>query len=385
MKTVTVRTRRQNLFLSLLLLIALLSGCNTARTNTYPITTMTPVTPSPLKPLSNAGQIDAYLSHLARVGSLMGSVLVAHNNHVFSKGYGFADSDARIMNTTQTMFRIGSVTKQFTAMAIMMLQERGKLHVSNALCLYITHCPQDWRTITLSELLIHTSGIPDYTNFPDFVATWNQPATLEQLILRFKDRPLDFAPGSKWQYSNSGYILLGYIIERVSGEAYATFLQRNIFIPLKMKHTGYDDSQAHLPTHATGYYADSIQPKFYDMSVFSAAGALYSNVEDLFTWDQALMQHTLVSQQSMVAIFTPHTPCPPHGCALASDVGYGYGWFVAQQPEGRLIYHLGRVDGYLAYNGFYLTHNITIIVLSNFEGTNVLKIATTLASMMTNT
>jgi CubicO group peptidase (beta-lactamase class C family) len=262
--------------LLIVMLLLILSGCMTASTGKSSIAP-TAVSATP-KPLPDAAQIDAYLSHLAATGGLTGSVLVAHDGSAFSKGYGLADKDAHIMNTAQTMFRIGSVTKQFTAMAILILQERGKLHVQDKLCMYIANCPQDWQPITLYDLLIHASGIPDYTNFADFVATWNQPTTPEQLIARFKDRPLDFSPGKKWSYSNSGYILLGYIIERVSGEPYATFLQKNIFTPLKMNHTGYDDSHPHLPTHATGYYAGYVKPEFYDMSVVYAAGALYSDV-----------------------------------------------------------------------------------------------------------
>ena len=365
--------------LSALLLVLTLCACATGSTSKNPTAITTPT--ATLKPLSNAAQIDTYLSHLAATGALTGSVLVARDERVFSKGYGPADRDAHIANKAQTLFRIGSVTKQFTAMAILILQERGKLHVQDALCQYTANCPRAWHAITLYELLIHTSGIPDYTNFADFVATWNQPTTPIALIARFKDRPLDFPPGKKWSYSNSGYILLGYIIERVSGESYAAFLQQNIFGPLKMNHTGYDDSHPHLPEHATGYYASYIRPEFYDMSVFYAAGALYSNVQDLYTWDLALTHHTLVSQQSLDAMFAPHIPCPLHGCALASDLGYGYGWFIAREPRGRLIYHLGRVDGYFSFNGFYPTSNIYIVILSNLEGTNVLKIATTLAAM----
>ncbi|MBA2393490.1 MAG: beta-lactamase family protein [Ktedonobacteraceae bacterium] len=373
--------RRRGLLLFLLFIFAL-PGCSTASPGKLSVATATVSLATP-KSLSNAQQIDAYLSHLAATGALTGSVLVARDGSVFSKGYGPADKDAHIPNTVQTMFRIGSNTKQFTAMAILLLQQRGKLHVQDKLCIYITNCPQDWRTITLYNLLIHTSGIPDYTNFADFAVTWNQPATPAQLIARFKDRPLDFPPGQKWSYSNSGYILLGYIIERVSGESYATFLQQNIFTPLQMKHTGYDDSHPHLPTHATGYYAHYVRPEFYDMTVFDAAGALYSNIEDLYTWDQALVRHTLVPQQALEAMFTPHIPCPLHGCLLSTDLGYGYGWFIAQEPLGRLIYHLGRVDGYFTFNGFYPARGIAVVVLSNLEGTNVLKIATMLARMVT--
>src|SRR5579863_2549516 len=227
----------------------------------------TAVAPLPsLKPFSNAASLDSYLSHLAATCVLSGSVLVEQNGMLFSKGYGLADVDAQIPNTPQTRFRIGSITKQFTAIAILMLQDRGKLHVQDHICRYIPACPSDWQPITIAQLLTHTSGIPDYTNFPDFVATWTQPTTPEALIARFKDAPLDFPPGSVFRYSSSGYVLLGYIIERVSGESYATFLRENIFVPLKMNNSGYDTTYPALPRHATGYYADRSKPDPYDMS-----------------------------------------------------------------------------------------------------------------------
>lgn len=370
-----------------LVFLLVLEGCGQASTEkTIAVNNMTTVTPTyALTPFPNAADIDAYLTHLSETGVLSGSVLVAHNGMLFSKGYGLADKDEHIPNTPQTRFRIGSITKQFTAMAILILQERGKLHVQNHVCLYIPSCPQDWQSITLYHLLTHTSGIPDYTNFPDFVATWTQPTSPEQLIARFKDMPLDFPPGSRFKYSSSGYVLLGYVIERVSGESYATFLQKNIFDPLKMDNTGYDTTYPSLPQHATGYYRGYIKPDAYDTSVLYAAGALYSTVEDLFTWDQALLAEKLVSQQELDAMFTPHIPCPPAGpggCLLHTDQGYGYGWFIAAEPQGKLIYHVGHIDGFFTYNGFYPESHLVVVVLSNLETTDVLKIGRTLASFM---
>ncbi|MGH2498428.1 MAG: serine hydrolase domain-containing protein, partial [Ktedonobacteraceae bacterium] len=235
------------------------AGCSNSTINPVPHTTSTstvaPASATPTsQPFPNAAQIDAYLTHLNATGVLSGSVLVAQNGMLFAKGYGLADKDAGIANTPQTRFRIGSLTKQFTAMAILILQERGKLHVTDHLCLYIADCPTDWQPITIAHLLTHTSGIPDYTDLPDFAPTWTQPTTPEELISRFKNLPLEFTPGSRFRYSNSGFILLGYIIERVSGESYATFLQDNIFSPLKMKNSGYDVAYPALPQHATGYY-----------------------------------------------------------------------------------------------------------------------------------
>lgn len=340
---------------------------------------------SAMKPFPNATALDSYLNHLVSTGVLSGSVLVEQNGMLFSKGYNLADVDTQIPNTPQTRFRIGSNTKQFTAMAILILQDRGKLHVQDHICRYIPACPADWQPITLAELLTHSSGIPDYTNFPDFVSTWTQPTTPEELIARFKDMPLDFTPGSVFRYSNSGYVLLGYIIERVSGESYATFLHENIFVPLKMNNTGYDTTYPALPQHATGYYADRSTPDPYDMSVLYAAGALYSTVEDLYLWDAALLAGKLVSRQVLDAMFTLHMPCPksgPGGCLLSTDKGYGYGWFIGSEPQGTLIYHVGRIDGFVTYNGFFPARHLIVVVLSNWEKTNVLNIGLTLASMV---
>ncbi len=371
------------------ILVVMMVACNTIpdktivkgsnQTSVAPIPTATP------KPFPQATQIDAYLTKLAANGVLGGSVLVAYNGMLFAKGYGVADKDMHILNTPQTRFRLGSVTKQFTAMAILMLQERGKLHVQDLLCRYIPDCPQDWRSITLEQLLTHTSGIPDYTDFSDFAETWTQPVTVEQLIARFKDMPLDSTPGSIFRYSSSGYVLLGYIIERVTGEAYTTFLQKQIFDPLAMHNTGYDSQYPALPQHATGYYKGYIKPDAYDMSVLYAAGALYSTVEDMYIWDQALAKHTLISQQSSEEMFAQHVPCPPpgspKGCVSQSDTGYGYGWFLADEAQGQLIYHVGRIDGFFAYNGFYSNKNLDVVVLSNLETTDVWQIGRMLADM----
>lgn len=374
------------LLLFAFLLIWTSAACNS--TTTVPTTSITPTilatqhaTPS----LPNASRVDTYLRQLANSGHLNGAVLLAHNGVIFSKGYGAASQETHAPNTPETMFRIGSVSKQFTAMAILILQERGKLHISDALCTYIANCPQGWQPITLKHLLTHSSGIPDYTDAPDFLTYWTQPQTPTQLIDRFKALPLNFAPGSKFNYSNSGYVLLGYIIEEVSGQSYANFLRENIFTPLNMAHSGYDSS-AIQPGHAEGYYRDNSPADVYDISWAYAAGALYSSVEDLYTWDLALSAHRLVSQQSINDMFTVHILCAPPGsrknCDLGTDQGYGYGWFIASEPLGKFIYHVGHIDGFFTLNGFYPTKNIQVIVLTNEETANVLQIGRDLARMV---
>jgi CubicO group peptidase (beta-lactamase class C family) len=194
--------------------------------------------------------------------------------------------------------------------------------------------------------------------------------------------PLEFTPGARWSYSNSGYILLGAVIERVSGQSYSAFLQDHIFAPLGMRDTGYDENKPPSPQHAIGYLSAHHQPVYLDMSEFGPAGALASTVEDLYRWDRALVAHRLVSQQAMDAMFTPAIPCPNGGCLLPSDRGYGYGWFIAAVAGQTLIYHLGRIDGFLTYNGFSRPDDLTVVLLSNLETTAVLGDSLKLADMV---
>lgn len=362
----------------------LLAACGTpGKAHTSPSSPTAPANGSIMSGSQHIADIDSYLSHLAATGAFSGSVLLARGDTVLlSKGYGQADEENNIPNTSQTRFRIGSNTKQFTAMAILLLQERGKLHIQDSVCRYVPDCPPDWHPITIHNLLTHTSGIPDYINSPDFPPLIGTPATPEQLVARFKNQPLLFPPGDHWQYSNSGYTLLGYIIERVSGESYAQFLQDNIFGPLHLDNTGYDSNNPQPPEHANGYLSAHNKPVYLDMSEFYAAGALYSTVEDLYRWDQALLSDQLVSQQTMDAMFTPYIPCPSGGCALSSDIGYGYGWFIANESNHRLIYHWGHIDGFFTSNGFYPQDRVIVVVLSNLETTDVFGTSDKLGKML---
>ena len=324
--------------------------------------------------------LDAYLGTLAAAGRFTGSVLVARNGaRLLSKGYGLADEQSRSPDTPATRYRIGSVTKQFTAAAILLLQERARLGVRDAVCSYVPDCPPAWQGITLHQLLTHSSGIPDYTNLPTFPALIGTPATEDELIARVKGLPLEFPPGTTWRYSNSGYILLGRVIAAASRQPYADFLQQNVFDVLGMNDTGYDANAPPPPRHATGYLSPGVRPVLLDTSEFDAAGALYSTVEDLFVWDEALASGRLLSREALEPAFTPQIPCPAVGCALATDVGYGYGWFVADQGQ-RYVYHWGRIDGFRSSNGFYPRDRLDVVVLSNLETTDVFGISTELGS-----
>ena len=219
-----------------------------------------------------------------------GSVLVAKDGKILlSKGYGFANYSDNIPNTSTTKFKLASVSKQFTAMAIMILEEKGKLSTNDKLTKYIPDYPNGDK-ITIHNLLTHTSGIPDFTSMPLFDSIMTMPFTLDREIALFKNKPLDFEPGSKHQYSNSGYLLLSYIIEKVSGKSYGDFVKENIFVPLGMKNSGLYTNKEVLKKVANGYTdnAGKIEnAQYVDMSIPSGAGALYSTVEDMFLWDQS--------------------------------------------------------------------------------------------------
>ncbi|HET8627650.1 MAG TPA: serine hydrolase domain-containing protein [Thermomicrobiales bacterium] len=327
----------------------------------------------------------AYLQQVATQQHFSGAALAARGGTRFVAAEGLADRAADVPNTLATMFRLGSVTKQFTAMAVLILQQRGRLAVRDPVCRYLPECPIAWAPITLEHLLTHTSGIPYYINSPAFAAAWPpKDATPEQLVAEFRDWPLDFPPGARMQYSNSGYVLLGYVIERVTGTSYADFLRRAIFDPLGMADSGFDTT-AIRPGHAQGYYADGTEPAPYAMSAIYAAGALYSTVGNMARWDDALERGALISPDLTRAMFTPHAPCPPPGspggCLMATDAGYGYGWFIAHEPLGTLRYHVGHIDGYFSFNGLYAEPHLHVVVLSNAEGTDILGIGRALAAL----
>jgi len=302
---------------------------------------------------------DEYLSRLVKDKQFSGAALVVRDGKVvLSKGYGMADLENDIANSPQTKFRLGSITKQFTATAIMMLQERGKLSVQDPACKYLENCPEAWKAVTVRHLLTHTSGIPSYTGLPDFRKTMSMPATLAELTDRFRNRPLEFQPGEKFSYNNSGYILLGSIIEKVSGEDYESFLRRNIFEPLKMASTGYDHTSEVLKGRASGYLLNGDKldnAPFLDMSLPHAAGALYSTVEDLYLWDQALYSEKLLSKKSFAEMYTPFKN------------NYAYGWGVNDQYGMRRISHGGGINGFATFIARYPEQQSTIIVLSNFQ------------------
>jgi CubicO group peptidase (beta-lactamase class C family) len=308
-----------------------------------------------------------------------GVILIARQGTVLINwGYGFANQELDVPNTPQTKFSIASLTKAFTAMAIMILQERGQLKVQDSICKYILDCPTTWTPITLHHLLTHTSGIRNYSDLYDKVNLY-QEYTPEEITVSFKDLPLDFSPGSQWNYSNSGYFLLGVVIEKASGERYETYIQRSIFQPLGMSESGYNRSTTIVKNRASGYTlnlaAQLINTFPRDVSQRYAAGGLYSTVGDLLKWDQALYTNQLVSTESLSAIFAP-------SASLPNGVGYGYGWMISDRSGYHIVEHGGAVPGFVANLARYPDDQVTIIVLSNFDVYNPAQISDGLAEIV---
>jgi len=310
------------------------------------------------KALSN--ELDAMLQKAAELNTFSGSVLITQNGSVIlSSGYGFADREKNIPNTSQTRFPICSLTKQFTAMAILMLQEQGKLNVQDGICRYLTDCPKPWEPITIHQLLTHTSGIPDLME-EFWTLDVTSPVPLEQLIANAKSIPVVSQPGKEFSYNNTGYILLGKIIESASGQTYGTFLKENIFQPLEMLNTGFDPNPTDL---AIGYkdQTEAVAPSF-NLWVGFSAGALYSTVEDLYLWDQALYTDELLPQSVLETMFTAQVLIPD-----SNGMGYGYGWVIAPGIQPQMVGHEGSAYGYRSILRRYPDDHATIVILMNQE------------------
>jgi CubicO group peptidase (beta-lactamase class C family) len=330
---------------------------------------------NPLETDSIAQQADAYLSRMLELEQFNGTVLIAKGGKVIlKKGYGFANHEWAMQNTAQTKFRIGSLTKQFTATAILQLHEQGLLDVNDFLSEYIPDYPEGDR-ITLHHLLTHTSGIFNMTNIEDFqaYAYTVEPLPIEEVIEFFKHLPLDFDPGSTFSYSNSGYVLLGYIIEKVSGRNYGEYLRENIFDTVGMNDSGVDSNQSLIAKRAAGYSRSEtnmlINAPYIDMSVPHAAGALYSTVEDLYRWDRSLYGTLVLSGASLSIMFTPFLS------------NYAYGWGISERFGRKRISHSGGINGFLSNIARYVEDDIVIIVLSNFIFTPLGDISRNLAAI----
>ena len=313
--------------------------------------------PSEIADKTLAAQVDAYIQPYVEGRNFSGALLIARGGLVlFTNGYGMANYELGVPNRPDTRFHIASISKSFTAAAILMLEERDQLHVQDPLAKYIPDYPQGDK-ITLDHLLTHTSGIPNVNNLPTYAEKSRSKLALVEIIPLFKEKPLEFQPGARFRYSNSNYNLLAFIIEKASGKQYGEFLEENIFRPLGMNATGNDDgSDTLIPNRASGYVPAGMQDvenaPLLNWSVKTGNGSLYSTVEDLYKWDRALYSDTILKKATRDRMFTDYG-------------GFGYGWFVRKKFDRRVVAINGRSPGFTSSLDRFIDDDVAIILAAN--------------------
>lgn len=336
----------------------------------------TPATTEQAQPRNDLrAQVDAYMRAAVANDHFTGAVLLAHDGApLFDAAYGMASYELGVPNTPRTVFHIASLTKQFTAMAIMQLRDRGRLNVDDPICTYLANCPPAWKPITIRHLLTHTSGIRNVSSLTE----WDDDLSLKHytragFVDLFRALPLRFPPGDKYEYSNSGYFLLGLIVERISGSGFGDYLEANIFKPLGMSHSGYDDNRAIVPGAASGYYSRGssfITATYVDPSTRLGDTGIVSTTGDLLRWDQALYTEKLVSRHTLDEIFTPYKN------------GYAYGWEVGMRFGRRTAGHSGSDGGFSSYILRFPDDRVTVIILGNGDRMSAARTAIDLSAMM---
>lgn len=340
-----------------------------------------------------AGEIDRYLNARTSLGQFSGVALVANRDGiVLRKAYGYANLELRVPNTVDTTFEIASLSKAFTAAAVLMLRDEGKLQLEDSICKFTEPCPVAWRAITIRQLLHHTSGIPDYESelemgskkYADAMALSDAP---RRLIDAARVKPLDFAPGTKFHYSNTGYLLLGFAIEKASGMSYEEYLQKKIFSPVHLDATGVIERTRIQKGRADGYTGIpdvpverlvagySLLDGPFQRAIYTRLpspegdGGLYSTADDLYRWVTALDEGKLLSEASRIEMMTPQLGT------------YGTGWFTGERNGRSMRTHTGSLPGFLSVIDRYAEGELTLILLSNIDCGRIDKTAKDIEAM----
>jgi CubicO group peptidase (beta-lactamase class C family) len=329
---------------------------------------------------STGEEVDRYVSGELKEQRIPGIALaVVKDGHVLkAQGYGLANVELDVPVIPETVFQTDSVGKQFTATAVMMLVEQGKIGLDDPISKYFPSWPSSWKDITVRRLLTHTSGIPDYT---EKIINLRQDYTENQLLRKFETLPLNFAPGQKWSYSNTGYVILGILIRKVTGQFYGDFLNDHIFQPLGMNTTRIISEADIVPNRAAGYRLVKGQLKNQEWVSpplnTTADGALYTTALDMAKWDAALYTEKLLKESSLQQMWTPVT------LNDGSIHHYGFGWDVSERNGHRLFEHGGAWQGFTTHIARYVDDRLSVIVLTNLdsEHSNPGKIAHHIAGM----
>lgn len=312
-------------------------------------------------------EIDGFVTQLMEKRGVPGISLavVKSGKIVYAKGYGFADLENKVPATPETVYEIGSVTKQFTSAVVMQLVQEGKIRLDDKVRSYMPGLPEGWKEITVRQLLTHTSGIPSYTDVPDFWKHARDPAEDTDFLSLVGSLKLDFEPGTQWKYDNSGYFLLGLLIERVTRESLRDQLRKRIFEPLGMTHTDINDPRAIVPHRARGYDPDLKQgpqnTTYIDMTWPFAAGGMISTVGDMAKWDAALYGDKILTAASWKEAWTPAS------LANGKTSPYGFGWALGSLNEVPTIGHEGAINGFNSSILRIPSEGLTVIALCNAE------------------
>ncbi|HEY0511756.1 MAG TPA: serine hydrolase [Thermoanaerobaculia bacterium] len=340
-----------------------------ARRAVFPLVVLVLTAPAARAAVSNddlARYADQLFSRAYPAGEPGAAVLIARDGKVLlRKGYGLANLELGVPVQPDMVFELASVTKQFTAAAVLMLQERGKLSVEDDVTQYLPGYPTHGQTITLHHLLTHTSGIPNLTGLPEWWPRVREDLTVQQLIDIFKDKPLEFRPGEKVSYSNSGYILLGAVIEKVSGKTYEDFVEQEIFAPLGMKRSRYAHATEVVPGRVAGYDQTEAGYKvaeYVSMTQPYAAGALLSTVDDLALWVEGLYGGKLLKQASLERMTTPLV------LGSGPSTKAGYGLQISDEDGARIVEHGGGLPGFSSHLLSLPGQRLVVAVLSNGFG-----------------
>lgn len=317
--------------------------------------------------------LDNYMQAQANVNEFTGTVLVAQKGKiVYEKAFGMADREWNVPNTLETKFQIGSITKQFTAACILQLAGEGKINLDDKLNKYFPDFPKG-DSVTLHMLFTHTSGIKNYTAVPEFWKIWSLPLEKDTMVALIKKQPYDFSPGTKWNYSNSGYFLLGYIIEKVTGKSYSNYLFANVIQKAGLKNTSVNRWDTILPYRAKGY---SKTPKgwsnasYISMEGPYSAGAIISTIEDLYRWNMALHSNKIIPPALLTKMTMPYLE------------HYGYGVVIDTFKQHLRISHSGGIPGFSSYLGYFPSDDIVVAGLSNNDNTNTGSVVNALAAIL---
>jgi CubicO group peptidase (beta-lactamase class C family) len=315
-----------------------------------------------------AAEFDRTISSVLKAGEPGGVVLIAQKGRViYKKAFGMANMELGVPMREEMVFNIGSMTKQFTAVAVLQLAEQGKLSLQDEVTKYLPDYTAGGQKITVENLLTHTAGIP--ASAPEAMKRLQgekRLVTLDEIVATFKDRPLDFAAGTKWGYSNNGYMLLGKVIEKASGVTYPEYLEKNLFGPAGMAATHFGDDYKIVRNRAASYNYSRAESQFLNaandkVETAYSAGAIQSTAEDLFKWNQALLANRLITKESLEKARAEYRLPDGRG------TNYGYGWFVGNIQGSPIVEHGGNMGGFMSHAIYLPREDVFVVVLYNFR------------------